>query len=451
MTLNASDLPGTVRSAREALVARRISAVELTTALLELAADRQPELNAYLHLDADAAVAAARASDARACVLPLDGVPICVKDVIDVQGMPTTAGARSWRRHPEADAEAVARLRAAGAIVLGKGHTNEFAYGIDGLNPHHGPCRNPLDPRRLTGGSSSGPAASTAAGLGLAGLGTDTSGSIRVPASLCGLVGVRPTWGTVPTTGVVPLAPTYDTVGPLTRTVADAVLLMSVLAPGSLAAPSRGETRQPDLTGVRVALVDALIDAAVAPLAARLRALADGLERLGARLVPMALPALEVTGDIHRTIQWAEAAAAHAPWFAEQREHYAPDVRARLEAGQDITAVDYLEAQRRRHELQRRVAAATEQVDVLLAPATPTVAPLADSTTVLLSSGAPTPVREALLSCVVPFSQLGWPAVSVSAGHLDGLPFGAQLVGPPRTESTLLRVAAAVEVLVGAR
>ena len=437
-----AELPQTIAAARGALWGRRLSAVELVEGTLAAVEERNPELNAYLEVDAEGALAAAREADARTEPLPLGGIPICVKDVIDVEGMATTAGSKAWRREPAVDAPAVARLRAAGAIVIGKGNTNEFAYGIDGRNPHRGDARNPHDPARITGGSSSGPAVATAAGMALAGLGTDTSGSIRVPCSLCGLVGIRPALGAVPSAGVVPLAPTYDVVGPIARTVEDAALLLEVLAPGLL----DGDL-DADPASVRIGLVEELIEAAAAPITERLRALAAALAAGGARVVPVELPRLGESAEFHHTVQCAEGAASHAGWFEAQRENYAPDVLGRLEDGRDTAAVEYLEAQAARRYFVARVEAAADAVDVLLAPSTLAVAPPRAEQTVTIDDRAPIPIREALLTPAAPFSQLGWPAVSVPAGTVDGLPFGVQLIARPGAESTLLRTAAAIESL----
>jgi aspartyl-tRNA(Asn)/glutamyl-tRNA(Gln) amidotransferase subunit A len=436
------DLPETIAEARAELLARRLSAVELIEATLARIEEREPEVNAWLAVDAEGVLAAARAADARGEPLPLAGIPICVKDVIDVEGMATTAGSKAWRRDPGRDATAVARLRDAGAIVIGKGNTNEFAAGIDGRNPNRGDARNPFDPSRITGGSSSGPAAATAAGMALAGLGTDTSGSIRVPASLCGLVGIRPALGAVSSAGVVTLAPSYDAVGPLARSVADAATLLEILAPRLLdgdldASPA----------GVRIGLVEELLDRAAAPIAARLRAIAADLVAGGARLVDLDLPGLADSAEFHPVIQNAEAATAHADRFDAQRDNYSAPVRERLESGRATSAVDYLQAQRRRRDFGAAIRAATREVDVLLAPTTLNTAPPRADETVTINGGAPIPMRDALLAAAIPFAQLGWTAISVPAGTVDGLPFGAQLVGRPGTESTLLRTAAAIEAL----
>src|SRR4051794_880418 len=261
----------TAGEARAAIGARELSPVELLDAVLDRIRARNDELHAYLLVDEERARAAARAAEAAAADADprlLLGIPICVKDVIDVAGLPTTAGAAGWRREPADDAPAVARLRAAGAVIVGKGNTNEFAYGIDGRNPHWGDVVNPLDPARLPGGSSAGPAVAVAPGVGLPGVGTGPTGWVRVPAALCGLTALRPTLGAVPVQGVVPLAWSYDVVGPIVRSVPDAALLWSVLSGD----PVAGDARLP-----RVGVLDQLFDGAVPAVAAGVRAVAEGL------------------------------------------------------------------------------------------------------------------------------------------------------------------------------
>ena len=339
----------TIAAASRELAARRLSAVELVEETLAVVDRDNERLNAYLHVDRKGALAAARRADAAlddGSAGPLAGIPICVKDVIDVAGMPTTAASSGWSSLPTADASAVARLREAGAVVVGKGNTNEFAFGIDGRNPHRGDCRNPRDPTRISGGSSSGPACATGAGLALGGLGTDTSGSLRVPASLCGLVGVRPTHGLVPTDGVVPLAWSYDTVGPLARTVADATLLLEAIADLAVApAGDAGSDLPPDLRGRTIGLLTQFVEAGCDPeIAAATRAAATLMESLGAEVRPIGLPRLEHIDAIHFVIQFAEAAAVHRQWIDGQRPHYEPAVLERLEAGAALSATDYLDA-----------------------------------------------------------------------------------------------------------
>jgi aspartyl-tRNA(Asn)/glutamyl-tRNA(Gln) amidotransferase subunit A len=398
-----------------------------------------PTLNAYLHLDLDGP----REAAAGAAPGPLAGMPVCVKDTVDVAGMPTTAGGAEWVRHPEEDATVVARLRAAGAVVIGKGNTNEFACGIDGRNPHKGDCHNPWNPARLTGGSSSGPAAALAAGMADGAVGSDTSGSIRVPAALCGVVGIRPTRGLVPVDGVVSLAWSLDAVGPLARDVAGAALLLDVLA-GRPPAPAP----RPEVAGLRLGVATALTGLAEEPVAEAIDDALTGLGDAGAEIVDCAIPDLERATTIHRIVQACEVAAAHAPWFARQRDRYAPEVRARIEAGYGLSAEAYLRAQRHRRLFTRAFAAAMDGLDAVLAPASPVLAPPLPAEEVTVR-GERRPVRAALLSCVAPLSQLDCPMVVVPAGVREGLPVGLQLIGRPGSEALLLRIAAAVESNVG--
>jgi aspartyl-tRNA(Asn)/glutamyl-tRNA(Gln) amidotransferase subunit A len=420
-------------------------------------------LNAYLHLDPEGARATAAEQDAideahraaadpgpaRGATMapdparPLAGMPVCVKDNIDVAGMPTTAGGAGWVRRPDTDATVVGRLRDAGAIVVGKGNTNEFACGIDGRNPHRGDCRNPYDPERLSGGSSSGPAAAVAAGMAEGAVGTDTGGSIRVPAALCGVVGIRPTRGLVAADGVVPLAWSLDAVGPLARDVATAALLLDVLT-GRPPAP----TPRPEVAGLRLGLATSLLDLAEEPVVEAIGEAAAALGEAGAAVVECALPDLERATTIHRIVQATEVAAAHAPWFAAQRDRYAPEVRARIEPGYSLPAERYLRAQRHRRLFTRVFAAAMDGLDAILAPAAAILAPRTADEEITIR-GERRRVRPTLLSCVAPISQLDCPAISVPAGLRNGLPVGLQLIGRPGSEPLLLRIAAAVEAAVG--
>jgi aspartyl-tRNA(Asn)/glutamyl-tRNA(Gln) amidotransferase subunit A len=419
----------TVVAARAAIRARELSPVELLDAVLGRIAARNDELHAYLLVDDVGALAAARAAESAARSgdqRPLLGIPICVKDVIDVARLPTTAGAAGWRREPIDDATAVARLRAAGAVIVGKGNTNEFAYGIDGRNPHWGDVRNPFDPDRLAGGSTAGPAAAVATGMALAGLGTDTTGSLRVPAALCGLVGLRPTLGAVPLHGVVPLAWSYDVVGPIARTVQDVAVLWSVLA------GAETEHRDPRLP--RVGILDSLLAGSAHPVAAGVRRVAVALD---AELVE--LDRLAHAEAVHTIVQMSEASAVHAPWFADQRSRYSAPVRERIELGRTIPALDYLRAQQAHRlvvdEFERTMQ--DEGLVALLAPTSLDVAPPL--------SGDQADQRRTLLSAVLPLSQTSGPVVSVPGGTGDGgLPFGVQLAGRRGDEAALLALAASL-------
>jgi aspartyl-tRNA(Asn)/glutamyl-tRNA(Gln) amidotransferase subunit A len=432
-----------VRAARRELAAGNVSAVELTEAVLARAEALNPRLNAYLQLDPDAALAQARGLENGDMSKALSGIPICIKAVIDVAGVPTTAGAAGWSRQPARDATAVRRLRAAGAVIIATGNTNEFAYGIDGRNPHWGNAGNPVDPDRLSGGSSSGPAVATAAGMALAGLGTDTSGSIRVPASFCGLVGLRPTPGRIPVDGVVPLAPSYDMPGLLTRDVDDLRLVFDVVANRRRSAAVEAPL---ELAGLRVGLLEQLIDAAEPYVVDGVMAAARRLQEAGATLEPVRIDGLEHALEIHRVIQQAEAAHVHEPWFESQRNRYSEGVRNRLEAGRALTATAYLDAVDARAELQRRAADVMRRVPILLAPTAPCVAPPQSDTEITIR-GVTRPDRDVFLTCTVATTQFAAPVVSVPVGVHEGLPYGMQIVAPAHRDELAVEVAAACESL----
>jgi aspartyl-tRNA(Asn)/glutamyl-tRNA(Gln) amidotransferase subunit A len=437
----------TVARARAEIAGGALSPVDLTEAVLERIEERNGELNAYLHVDEERARAQARAAEAAgppgsrsAQRLPLRGIPICVKDIIDVAGMPTTAGADHWRRDPASDAVAVARLRAAGAVIVGKGNTNEFAYGIDGHNPHWGDARNPRDPERMTGGSTSGPAVAVAGGLALAGLGSDTGGSLRVPASLCGIAGLRPTLRSVPLAGVVPLAWSFDVVGPIARTAEDCALVLDVLTDRPVSPPD------PSPAGLRVGQLAELTGRCEPYVAAGVERAAELLRADGAQVVEVRPRDLHLAPAVFRTIQLVEAARAHARWFTRQRERYAPRVRDLLEVGRLLPADAYVAGQQARRLLVDEVArtAREHRLDALLAPATPVIAPRRDARTVTVGDRE-VAVRAALLSMTAPISLLGGPAAVVPGGFHEGMPFGVQIAAPPEGEATVLRLAAALE------
>jgi Asp-tRNA(Asn)/Glu-tRNA(Gln) amidotransferase A subunit family amidase len=358
------------------------------------------ELGCFLYRDADAAG---------------DGPRVVVKDIIDVAGMPTTAGSRSWSRVAAGDAACVRSVRAAGGVIVGKGHTNEWAFGVDGRNPWFPDCRHPLDPERLPGGSSSGPTVAVAAGLADVGIGTDTSGSLRVPAALCGVVALRPTPGRIPLEGVQALAPSSDVVGPIARTPGAAAALFSIMAgpaPEVVTAPA----------APRFALIDTLLDHATADVDRRVRAL--GGEPIGMDL--LGLSALET----HRVIQHYEAARVYTA-RGLPLDDLAPDVAARIGAGLEITDAEYVAGLRERDAISAAILAALERYDVLIAPTTPDVAPRRDDDS---------DIRTRLLSCVVPLTQAPVPIVSIPLPG-PGLPIGAQLVGRPGTDEALLDLA----------
>jgi Asp-tRNA(Asn)/Glu-tRNA(Gln) amidotransferase A subunit family amidase len=350
------------------------------------------------------------------------GLGVCVKDVIDVAGFATEAGSNGWWRLPIEDAPAVAALRAAGARILGKGHTVEFAYGIHGLNPHLPPCRNPWDPARLCGGSSSGPAAAVAAGEADIGLGTDTSGSLRVPAAFCGLYALRPTHGLVSTEGIVPLSPSLDVCGPLTRDPATLARAMTALA-GWPSVPSPA-TEPPARVGV--------VDAGGAE-----RLVAARLGKLGSDILAVELPDFARARAAHRVIQTVEAAAVHDTVLADAAPYLSDEVRGRLQSGREISADELAAARAEAEDYRAAVFAVLDGVDVVLVPVTAFGAPLRDATEV---NGLP--LREALMRYAGPLGMLGAPVLTVPAATRGWLPLGVQVLGRPGDDRELVSLAA---------
>ena len=352
------------------------------------------------------------------------GPVVAVKDLIDVRGVPTTGGGVILPRVPAAaDAPLVARIRAGGGRIIGKTNLYEWAYGASSRNPHFGDVRNPRDAGRSAGGSSSGSAAAVAAGLCDWAVGTDTAGSVRVPASLCGVVGFRPSHGVIPADGVIPLARSLDTVGalaPSVRVAAEAVALMAD-RPDIATAPAR------DPRTLRLASPAGWLDGLDAQTA-RVWA------HVGAALPEVKLPDRIVMNELGGTIQAAEATTFHRDWMRRWPDRYSADVLAKLAAGLEVRAVDYLRACEERNRVRDAVQAALDGWDALVLPATAVVAPRLDGPE----------ERDALLRFTRPFSLTGHPCIVIPA-PAAGLPVGIQLVGRAGADGQLAAVAAALE------
>jgi len=433
-----------------------LSAREITEAHLTRIADLQPALNCFIEVFADRAMEQARAVDADAAAKkplgPLAGVPVGIKDIVDVAGALTTAGSHARFHHTAAsDAAVAARLRAAGAVFVGKTGLHEFAYGVTNDNPHYGPTRNAWDPARIPGGSSGGSAVAVSAGMCAGAVGTDTGGSIRIPASLCGIVGIKPTYGRVPVDGIVPLSWSLDHAGPLTRTVRDAALFLDVMA-GMDGAGSFSRTldRSGALPGIRVGVPRPFfwerLDAEVAALAGdALRA----VEELGAHLVECEVPYASYAGATAAIVMSAEATAFHEAQLRSYPDGYGDDVRTRLERGLFLTATDYVLGLRARRFLEAEFARTFETADVLLMPTTQIAASLIEEDP-QTAPEASLAMSVQLTRCTNPFNVTGLPALSVPCGFTrDGLPVGLQIVGPRGGEAVVLRVGDAYERAAG--
>lgn len=429
------------------LKAREISPVELAKQALTRIAELDPLINAFQRVLADQALAAAQRAEQAiaegAYRGPLHGVPVAVKDLLALAGTPTTAGSKILADEiATSDSAGVERLEAAGAVIIGKTRMSEFAYSPGSNNPHYGSTRNPRNHAHDTGGSSSGSAAAVAAGMVFAALGSDTGGSIRIPASQCGIIGLKPTFGRTSLHGAVTLAWSLDHLGPLTRTVGDAALLLDVLSGYD---PRDPRTRQRAVTpastglegGVRGLRIGVLRDdgsgapLASEPMLAAWRAGLATLEQQGAQLIEIDLPEFDLLRAVNLAILAAEAATFHEPMLRERLGDYGEFMRQRILAAFAYGPRAFMRAQQARARLRRRCEALFEEIDLLSTPTVPDAAPV-------LGTPAPTVFTG-------PFNALGWPAISVPVGNTDtGLPLGLQLAGRPWDDATVLRAAYAL-------
>jgi aspartyl-tRNA(Asn)/glutamyl-tRNA(Gln) amidotransferase subunit A len=396
------------------------------------------ELNSYITVRAEEALADARALEEREDRGPLWGVPVAVKDVIDVAGTRTTAASKILADNVAAhDAETVERLKTAGAVLLGKLNTHEFAYGAMTTSPHFGPAHNPWSLDRICGGSSGGSGAAMAADLAAGTLGTDSAGSVRIPASFCGVTGVRPSTGLVSNRGVVPVSWSIDTVGPIARTAEDCALLLDVIA-GTQTDLGNG------IGGLRIGVVDELLARADPHVTAVVVAAVRELTALGATVETTEVPFLEEAGTINQLLMLPEATNVHLRWMRERLADYGPDVRARLLAGLLLPPTAYVTGLRARRWFNDRIRKLFDRFDLLAAPAMPITAPRLGEDTVAVR-GEAIPYRLALIPFNSPWSLAGLPAASVPCGLVDELPVGLALVGRRFEEQTVLRVAHAFQ------
>jgi aspartyl-tRNA(Asn)/glutamyl-tRNA(Gln) amidotransferase subunit A len=434
-----------------------VSPVDVTRAALDRLERLNPRLNAFMATLGEQALESAKQAEQEIASGqlrgPLHGVPLALKDIFAMRGVPMTAGSKVLGTLvPDDDATVVARLKAAGAIFVGTLQLYEFATGAV-LNPHYGPTHNPWQLDHTTGGSSTGSGASVAAGIVYGSLGTDTGGSVRIPAALCGLVGLKPTYGRVSRHGVVPLSWSLDQVGPLTRTVRDTALLLSVISGHDPKDATTSRLPVPDyvtaltgkVEGLRVGVprefffegldadVEQVVDQAI-----------DQLAVLGARVSEVAWASIRQAPALY-AISLAEGAAAHEEWIRTRADYYGADVRERMRQGLLVTAAAYLKAQRLRTVVMRDLERTLREVDVLVTPTSPIPAPKLDAGPGEI--GAPLgALRSTLRRLTQPFNITGSPAVTVPCGFShDGLPIGLQLVGRPFDEARLLNLAYAYE------
>jgi len=372
---------------------------------------------------------------------PLAGVTIALKDNIYVKGRRTTAGSRILRNFvPSYDSDVVTLLRRAGASFIGKTNMHEFAFGVTNINPHFGSCRNPWKRDRISGGSSGGSAVAVAAGMACAALGTDTAGSVRIPASLCGVVGYKPTNGLISIRGIVPLAWSLDALGFLTRKVADAALLASLVRNGSV--PSSG-LHPKTVNGLRIGLPHNLLHDVEEDVRLRFDEALEKVKQRGAKVVTFDFPHYEEALACRSIVVHAEAASYHRRYFVERYREYGRDLRQRLAQGLAIPAAVYIDALRARGRLIREYRSLFKRMDLVALPTTPIAAPtVAASGDEATSAG----IRAKLLAFTEPFNVYGAPAVSIPSGKTrEGLPAGLQLAGDLFSDDRLLSAAVSFE------
>jgi aspartyl-tRNA(Asn)/glutamyl-tRNA(Gln) amidotransferase subunit A len=430
---------------------RTISAREAVDDCLRRVEEDNPRLNAFILVMSESARRQADEADRELAAGhdrgPLHGVPVSVKDVFDIHGTATTAASRVRDGHvAERDAPSIAQLRHAGAVIVGKTNLHEFAFGTTNEDSAFGPARHPLDPARSPGGSSGGSAAGLAARMSLATLGTDTGGSIRIPAALCGVVGLKPTLGELPTEGVVPLSKTLDHVGPLAATVTDAWHMYHALhdrpsVRSIEAAPVRGRR----FAVPRQYFCDLLDD----EVRTAFEGAIAGLRAAGAIVDEVRIPTAPLIAPIYMHLSFGDAAPYHADALERMPDRYTPPVRLRLEMARYVLAEDYVRALEGREVLRHEVDRALSGVDALLLPTVPIPAPLIGASSVEIG-GAKQPVRNVMLRLTQLFNITGHPAISMPCGRTSsGLPCGLQVVGTRMQTDALLHVARSIEDVLG--
>jgi aspartyl-tRNA(Asn)/glutamyl-tRNA(Gln) amidotransferase subunit A len=438
--------------ASRAVQKKEVSPVELTQACLARIEKLNPHLNAFITVTGTEALDAARKAEAEIArgewKGPLHGIPLAVKDLIETAGVKTTAASAVLQDNvPNADAEVIRRLKSAGAILLGKLNLHEFAYGGSGVIGHFGPARNPWNTAHITGGSSSGSAAAVAACLCYGAIGTDTAGSIRLPAACCGITGLKPTYGLVSARGVIPLSWSLDHVGPMARTAVDAALMLQVIAaydPQDIGSQKFPPVYYPSaieesIATLRIGVahdywneVDGEIKSAVDSAVTALGKITAGAQEV------------ELSTETDRTLVRCEAYAYHQKYLSAKEKGYDPETLRRIGSGADVTAAQYIQAQRELLQQRRQILQMFERIDLILTPTTPLLAP-----TFTELQAAPDQLRNKemiMLRNTRPFNVYGLPSISVNCGFSkSGLPIGLQIIGAPGSEGSVLGLAHAYQ------
>lgn len=436
----------TITQAAQALRSRRVSSVELTKECLEQISKLNPVLNAFITVTGDFALARAQELDHELAHGidrgPLHGIPIAHKDLMWTKGIRTTSGSKIFADFvPDRDAAVVTKLGQAGAVMVGKAGLHELAYGITSDNPHFGTIRNPRNPEHSPGGSSGGSGAAVATGMAFVATGTDTGGSIRVPASFCGIAGLKPTYGLIDRSGVQSLGVSLDHVGPMARTVGDVRLALDAMSDD----PTQRKLAPGSVGEIRVGLPENFYFETVAPeVKDAVHGAAQRAEKLGARVIPVRVPDIEALNTAGLVVLLSEASAVHQTNLS-RRGDFGPDVLALLDQGSLISATDYVNAQRLRKRLVAEFHHLLRTIDCLFTPSTPITAPRIGQVEVTLD-GIQHNTRMLTTRFARGFNVLGFPALSIPCGaSAEGLPIGLQMVARPFEENLLLALGEALE------
>ena len=456
----------TIKHVSKLIASRKISCLELVDATIERIEKLNPKLNAFITTLDQSAKREAKHADSLIkqgkYLGPLHGIPISLKDLIYIKGIRSTSGSKILADFvPDYDSTVTRKLRKAGAIIIGTNNLHEFASGITGINPHYGPSMNPWDINRVSGGSSGGSAVAVSSGMSLASIGTDTSGSIRVPASLCGIFGLKPTYGRVSKYGVMPLAPSIDHVGPLARSAWDIAVLLQVIAGYDRMDPSSAKVPVPDYLkeisstegiignnasgrNFKIGIPKQFFFDMIEPKVMEIfRAFIERLQACGITTISnVDVGGTDKIFETWRPIRLAEATSIHNEWIVSRRQEYGEDVRRMLEMGLEITAVKYINALYKwREKIKDAFLKAMSGYDALLVPTTIIPAPFLDQKEVKIE-GKTIDVYSCLSKLTTVFDITGLPALNIPAGLVDSkLPIGVQMVGRPFDESRIIKIA----------
>lgn len=444
----------TIETAGNAIKNKQISPVELTEMTLKQIHEHEPVLNAFISVMEEEALAQAKQLEAEmqnnGVRGPLHGIPIAVKDILQTKGVKTTGGSKIFDNWiPNEDAAAVQKLRDAGAIIIGKANLHEFAMGATTENPHYGSTKNPWNVKRIPGGSSGGSAVATAAGMAFGAVGSDTAGSIRLPVSMCGTVGFKPTYGVVSRRGCLPFSWSLDHVGPMTRTVQDAAIMLEVMKGHDGKDPASVQRNVPvlfdsldSLKGVKLGFYEPYMFAGIdADVKKVIEQAFRQLETLGAEIVPIHLPGIDEALNALKTIAQSEVVSVHKPLLKKFGHLYGDDLKYRFDFGADISATDYLRAQRRRDQFVRDTIKQMQGIDALVGPTN--VQPPFEIGTMVPSMA----ISNMFTLGKTPLANiLGFPALSAACGFTsDNLPVGLQLIGKPFTDKRVLQIGSCYE------